>query len=194
MTDERKGQEMTSKAFTQGRAIMRDEEVREWIGFACDCNGCPELVDRIYFDWSNRMTRAMGKAGRAGYVERNGSAVRMWKIKLSVGLFGNAGRDDRYETIVHEVCHVIDDYLHNGWERIEDGHGPRWRAIMRKCGIAPRRYHNVSREGLVKRHLYTCDCGNEFKLSTRMHNSVRRGRRRTCRRCRGYIKYTGKIV
>jgi predicted SprT family Zn-dependent metalloprotease len=179
-----------TRANMQGAAIMADQEVRDWIRFACDCNGCPALADRIDIEWSNRMTRAMGRIGRNGYEDVGG---RRWKMKLSVGLFGNASSEERYNTIIHETCHAIDDYINCGWCSELEGHGEPWRRIMRKCGIEPARYHRVSRSGLVMRHEYECPNGCDvFKLSTRMHNSVKRGRHRVCRKCRSRIKYTGR--
>jgi len=187
---------MTTRANAMGNAIVADKEVREWIEFACECNGCPALAELIDIKWSNRMTRAMGKIGRqrnrtfGGYGD---SGPRRWTMTLSVGLFGNAGSEERQETIVHEACHAIDDYINAGWCREEGGHGEPWRKIMRKCGIEPARYHKVSRAGLVMKHEYTCPNGCAvFKLSSRMHNSIRRGRGRHCTKCKGGITYTGR--
>lgn len=179
-----------TKANMQGAAIMADQEVRDWIKFACDCNNCPALADRIDIEWSNRMTRAMGRIGRNGYEDVGG---RRWKMKLSVGLFGNASSEERYNTIIHEACHAIDDYINAGWCSELEGHGEPWRRVMRKCGIEPARFHRVSREGLVMRHEYECPNGcHVYKLSTRLHNQVRRGRHRLCSKCKTRINYTGR--
>jgi predicted SprT family Zn-dependent metalloprotease len=47
----------------------------------------------------------------------------------------------------------------------------------------------------VKRFIYECpnEC-QEFELSTRMHNSIVRGRHRHCRKCKGPITFTGKVT
>jgi len=173
-------------ARAEGSAIMTNSEIREWIKFACDCNGCPEIADRIETRWSKRMTCAMGLAER----ERGGR----WSIALSVGLFGNATPEERYNTIVHESCHCIRDFKEGTMQSVDEGHDSKWAKLMCACGVKPARYHHVSQKGLIKRYVYVCpnNC-YEFKLSTRMHNEIQRGRCRICRKCKGRLQWTGEI-
>lgn len=173
------------RAQTLGQAIISDKEVAEWVRFACECNGVPDLVERISIRWSTRMTLAMGR------VKRNYTG---WEIALSVGLFNNATTEEQYNTIVHEACHAIDDYVNDGWCNIAGGHGPQWQRIMRNCGIEPTRYHDVSRKGLITRYVYACACGRRFNCSKIIHNKMRRGQSRICTSCKGDIEYTGEIT
>jgi len=173
-----------------GARIMADNEVREWIRFACECNGVDGLEHKIRIEWSNRLTRSMGNCGRDRWSDICG---RSWVVKLSVPLFSRATTEERYNTIIHEVCHAIDDYLNGRMDPLMEGHGPKWQKVMRACGITPTRYHNVDTKGLRNQHEYECPtCGKLFKLSTRLHNQIRRGRNRICLKCRETIKYTGR--
>ena len=176
------------KAQQAGACIMPLVEIREWIRFACECNGCPEIADNIRIVWSNRLKRSMGNCGR----DRQSGLGRSWRIKLSVPIFERAGSEERYKVIVHEACHAIDDYINGRMDPIANGHGPKWQRIMRNCGIEPERYHSIDTSGLVNKHVYVCpNCDKEFRLSTRLHNSSMRGRRRICIKCNVVIRYTG---
>jgi predicted SprT family Zn-dependent metalloprotease len=45
----------------------------------------------------------------------------------------------------------------------------------------------------VVRHEYKCPNGcDEYKLSTRMHNSIRRGNHRICKKCKTRVVYSGR--
>lgn len=161
---------------------MTISEIRAIIRAACEVNGCADLADKIPVKWSNRMTSAMGKASY-----RIGGG---YSITLSAPLFDRASYDERVQTIAHEACHVIDGYIND--RRMS--HGPTWKACMRRAGYAPARCHSVSNAGLVRRYVYVCPNGcSEYRISTRMHNSIERGQHRVCRRCRSTIKYTGQV-
>lgn len=180
---------MSVKAQRAGACIIPRVEIREWIRFACECNGCPELADNIRVVWSNQLKRTMGNCGR----DRQSGFGRFWLIKLSVPIFECASDEERYKVIVHEACHAIDDYINGEFDPIANGHGPKWQRIMRNCGIEPERYHYVDTSGLVNKHVYVCpNCDKEFRLSTRLHNQVRSGRYRICPKCKEIIVYTGR--
>jgi predicted SprT family Zn-dependent metalloprotease len=160
---------------------MTQSEVRGWIRYACDSCGVPELAERIKLVWSRRLTRSKGIASRDKGV---------YTIKLSPELFRRDNEQGNIDTVVHEACHIIEYYKHG-----TGGHGARWERYMRRCGLKPVRCHNVDNTGLVRRYLYECPngCYPEFKLSTRMHNQVRRGQYRLCNRCKSRISWSGRV-
>ena len=164
---------------------MDDAEVREWIRYACDSCGRPEVADEVTIVWSNRMTQVIGVAERS--LDHTG-----FRVKLSVKLFARATHQEQYETIIHETAHILDYYI-NG---VTKPHGPGWAALMVQCGIEPEVYHCVNVDGLTRNYIYTCpnNC-HVFKLSTRRHNAMRRvgGRPRICLTCREKLTWTGKV-
>lgn len=99
------------------------------------------------------------------------------------------------QTIVHEICHRLQKDL---YPNAKQAHGPEWKWIMQKMGKEPLRCHNFdvseAKKNSVKKHIYNCTCGKEFKLSTTMHNKIRRGSTRICMSCRNVINFTGKVV
>jgi len=178
---------MASKAAQKaGNATMAHSEVREWVAYACECNNCPKLIGKIRVEWSNKLTRTMGICRQPG-------RVPYWRITLSAPIFARATTEERYNTIVHETCHAVEGFLFGYVDPQLEGHGPKWRNAMRCCGIEPTRYHHVNTDGLRTRHAYVCPhCRKIFKLSTRLHNQVKRGRHRLCPDCRVRVEYTGR--
>ena len=79
---------------------ITDRHIKEWIRFACERNGVPELAQVILVEWSLRFTRRMGDAT---YSPINYGA----RIRLSIPLWPRASEEDRRETVIHEACHVI---------------------------------------------------------------------------------------
>jgi hypothetical protein len=39
---------------------MCQPHINEWIRFACECNGVPELAQAIVVEWNSRFTRRLG--------------------------------------------------------------------------------------------------------------------------------------
>lgn len=84
-------------------------------------------------------------------------------------------RDFIDNTVPHEVAHNIQFHIHP----TSQAHGYEWKFIMtRVMGILPDRCHSyntlvtsVKRE---TRHIYTCPCQKEFKVSTTTHNRIQK--------------------
>jgi len=159
---------------------MTNNEVREWIQYACDCNGRPDIAASIKLVWSNRMTKSMGIAAKRGGA---------YTIKLSAKLFGRATCEQRRDTVIHEACHVIDGIVN----KVRMSHGRGWKACMVSADCEPSRYHTVSTAGLVRRFVYTCRCDTVFRVTPNMHSKITRGSCRVCKKCKGVIEYTGKV-
>jgi len=158
------------------RSSADDQQIREWIRFACERNDVPELAQMILVEFNTRFTRRLGDGMY--------SPTRMaGRIRLSVPLWPRTSEEDQRNTVVHETCHIIAFY--------KDGnaapHGPEWRAAMRNCGIDPLRTHTVDRTGLARRQrLFTlCDCPKEEKcrIGVRHFNLIQRGAELSCNVC-----------
>jgi SprT protein len=158
------------------RSSNDDQQIREWVRYACECNGVPELSPIIKVEWNTRFTRRMGDGMFS-------PSKMMGRIRLSVPLWGRASEQDRRESVIHEACHVIVFYN----DRNAASHGAEWREAMKRCGVDPQRTHTVDRTGLVrrKRLFVLCNCPKDEKcrIGIRTFNLVRRGAEFQCNVC-----------
>ena len=109
---------------------------------ALEIGGFPvEIAGRIRLESNSRFSRRMGDARCTS----QGQPLIVGVIRLSShALWRCATPEKRRNTVVHELAHVI------AWHKFgrTEGHGPRWKSIMRKLGEAPKRCHTVNREGI----------------------------------------------
>ena len=61
-------------------------------------------------------------------------AIGNMTIFLSELYWPDMSRKDKYETIVHECCHLIDAYER---DIIKNPHGPTWFSLMERLGVNP---------------------------------------------------------
>jgi predicted SprT family Zn-dependent metalloprotease len=162
---------------------MTNKTVRELIRFACECNGCPEVTNLIWFEWSNRMTVTMGTA-------RGGPEIG-YRIKLAARVFAIISEEEQRDTVIHETCHIIDGYTN----KRAMSHGEGWKDAMRRAGLEPRRIYEAGDNSLVKRFIYSCPnkCRDTYRLSTVIHNRINRGRLRICAKCNSQLSFTGQV-
>jgi predicted SprT family Zn-dependent metalloprotease len=159
---------------------MTETEVREWIAITCAVCDAPELAGAIDLGWNRRFTARLGDA--------RWSAGR-GEVRLSVPLWPKASRAEQEETVVHEVCHVVAAYRFGPGQ----GHGPRWRALMARCGYPEaRRCHTVDRAAILARRAARrvpalCGCPRGVLLSSVQARRLRRGWRYPCLRCEAWI-------
>lgn len=157
-----------------------NDPIRESIEAACRACGVPELSGRIRVSWSGRFVARMGDA-RWDTVRGAGL------IRLSRPLWPQASPEEQRETVVHEACHVIADYLYRG----KQGHGPGWRRMMALCGYpAAQRCHSVNREAIQQRRerrrvevRVRCGCAEGVALGPVQARRLRTGAVYHCRRC-----------
>ena len=102
------------------------DKITEWMKFACDCVGFAGFDRQIAVFWSKLFTRTIGVADWGLRV-----------IRLSVSLWKQMTTEQRRETIIHEVCHILCGNILCSVEK--ESHGPNWQAFMRKCGLKPSR-------------------------------------------------------
>jgi SprT protein len=94
------------------------------------------------------------------------------------------------DTVAHEVAHLV---CFACFGRVRP-HGPEWRHVMRRFGIAePRRCHDYDLPADTarrqRRWFYECGC-RLHPLSTTRHNRIQRGLARYhCRRCGEALRF-----
>ena len=168
-----------------------NQHIREWVWFACDCNGVPELAQAVIVEWNPRFAARLGDGSY--------SVISMEaKIRLSSSpLWARASEKDRRETVIHEACHVIVKYRHGPFVR---DHGLEWRQAMENCGVEPLRTHSVDRTGLARRQrrfiLHQCpNRGVEHKcrISLREFHLLEKGIEFWCKRCGIHITESSLI-
>lgn len=98
------------------------------------------------------------------------------------------------ETIPHEVAHLHVLWCHRARRHKPRPHGPEWQALMRDCfQLEPKRCHDYPARparNVPRKHLYRCAC-REHRLTSIMHNRIRRVGGAACRSCRTPLSYHG---
>lgn len=154
------------------------EDVLNWTLDTLAALGVTDLP--VDVEWNDRFTRRLGDARYKPDCSR---------VRFSAPLWPRASEKERYETVVHEVCHIV-AYHQNRGRRIEP-HGWEWQCLMIKCGVEPERCHNVDRTGLARTRKTAsawCNC-MEHKITPQMAGRIRFGEtRRICKRCRGILQ------
>jgi SprT protein len=151
-----------------------------------------DLLEVLRIEWNSRFTRRLGEA-QYSYLQKrpdvfnmSGKSEPTAAVRLSVPLWERASEADRHETVVHEVCHLVD--CHEAFLANRPNgkpHGVMWQRLMRRCGVEPRTYHNVDRTGLKRRQRrYPATCGcREVLLSGVRVSRMRRGAEYRCTKC-----------
>ena len=159
------------------------EDVSRWVAETKTRLGHSEMNIRV--EWSTRLTNAMGKA----FCPRVLGMPQ--RIKLSTQIWPRASHEERRQTTIHEVCHIIayhEALLNN--IRINP-HGYEWEVLMRRCGVPPERCHEVNLLGIGNRtHVAKCAC-SEHAITTRIANAIRNGSSRHCSRCKTTLTLDG---
>lgn len=113
------------------------------------------LLATLQVEWNARFTWKMGDA----------CYLPTPRIRLSAPLWPLADEAERRETVIHEVCHVVDRHLASidpTYQR-SGHHGFSWRVLMSKCGAKGDRCHSVKRPPEMRRKRatkveMTCGC------------------------------------
>jgi SprT protein len=152
-----------------------------WVRFACERNGVPELAQAVVVEWNPRFTRRMGDGMYCPLTYRA-------RIRLSLPLWPRCSEKDRRETVIHEACHVIVKYRFT-FSLVKD-HGAEGRQAMRNYGVEPLRTHTVDRSGLARRQrrLILLGCpnqgiGQKCRMRVREYNQVQQGAELYCKKC-----------
>lgn len=140
---------------------------------------------------------------QSGLTARCGDAryqhnIRTATIRISSDLWPYATMEQREQTMFHEVCHIVDNYLASvtplylknlNQERTgrRDSHGPTWAALMRKAGKSPDRLADVKRPASMRktytRYTLTCGCRSGTISANKMTRMRNNGDILICNRC-----------
>lgn len=139
---------------------MNLQEAMDLVADALKSLNRSDLLPHVRLEWNNRYTRCMGT-----YAPNTG------KIELSQKLFARATVEQQRQTIIHELCHMVVDWMtyRAGKPRVPP-HGALWKRQMVLCGLKPARCHTVDRTGLrrsVTRYKITCGCPTRSYLVTK---------------------------
>ena len=125
--------------------------------------------------------------------------------------------------IVHIYYHILLSSVATEYPYKINAHGKEWKSLARHLGAIPSSRHkgttitqeevkalelfyrengngkekvpSLNRVKPKKRFVYGCGCSDDkFKVSTRMHNNMRRGQVRYCKICSQYVVFSGKMV
>jgi SprT protein len=146
----------------------------------CDVSRTNLIVN---VEFNNRFTRRLGDARVTQIVPGHYQGT----IRLSAPLWMRATATERFETIVHECCHLVQRYteMSQGLVR-SDSHGKFWQNLMKECGVKPTRCHKVDRTGLkrtVRRVRAYCACAQGHMITKNRRTKMMRGHSYSCKRC-----------
>ena len=140
--------------------------------------GCP-LTIRVEWNKSKRV------AGDAWYIAR--------RIRFSTVAWEHMVEQERWNTVVHEVCHIVSDY--QAGYRVKP-HGIEWKNLMVRCGADPKRTWKPSesfykaghgRKQHIRAALTVCGCG-EHPITKNRFTRMRNGAQYRCKTCRQVLR------
>lgn len=175
-------------------AFRHSVDIQKWIDETLQKLGCFGSF-RLHWEWNESFIRRMGDAARMPPLKITVKPLERFRVRFSTPLWPRASAEDRRETVIHEVCHVVDMWRSLSdptWQR--DGkHGASWRKLMRECGVEPKRCHSVDRTGLpgVRRAPRTqvyCGCPNGLTLAPIQYGKLQRGAKYRCRKCKQHLR------
>jgi predicted SprT family Zn-dependent metalloprotease len=165
--------------------------------------GVPQLKGLTHIEFNPRFTRRAGdaKLSRRGMWEGN-----IWvnkhsgKIRLGTKYFSVASDEDKMQTVVHEACHIANDYMfhtNTQWRNVEydikqeratDGHGPGWAKLMGRMGLPANRFHCMNVVQFKTYFHYSCPCGEwKFNFTTqRAGRQINGTNSYCCPKCKAY--------
>jgi len=161
---------------------MLNTDEKKWLAEARETVGCTFanfdlcfLVDDIYVSFNDRFT---SKGGDANFTKK--------RIRLSLPLWSRMSEKERYETTVHETCHIV---VRQKYGYRVKPHGHEWKMAMLQSGINPERCHNVDLTGLRQRRPRfpaQCACRTHLITSIKM-NRILQGRNYMCIYCHSFL-------
>jgi SprT protein len=157
--------------------------VEEHIGTTCLALGVPQLADEIEWSWNKRLTRAIARAH-----------FRTNHIELSALLFPLLTVDDRKDTIIHEVCHLVAHHIHGPGIR---HHGREWKSLMIEAGGRPlARSKSIEGADLFRRGparvTFFCAC-REHAVTAYRAAKIERGSVFVCTRCKSALSKSPSV-
>lgn len=145
------------------------------------------LAKQIGIQWSTRMTRKMGEATE--FENPNSCPLKTkYLLKFSIIFWVHATPEERKETVIHEMAHVLCFHL---YPNMKIYHGAEWLEIMGKFG-----YKDASKYTTVKipekfqpkRFSVKCGC-REHQVTIKIINQMKKGITYRCSVCKGLIVF-----
>lgn len=137
-----------------------------WKEFFSAYNAFPEIV------WMN--TRSRRVAGTANRGTK--------KISINPHYYRTYGFEGMKETMIHELCHVIQFVL---YPKAKQAHGPEWKRIMMNFGYAPDTCHTMAlpkierspkyvpqKKNKKTRYVYTDQTGKIYHFTKKSHERI----------------------
>lgn len=182
--------------------MLSNKEIEQWVMYALDCCGRRELFPILEFNYRHNMTKNLGTARYSSNWGRPRGI-----IALSRDWFKVLPEQEKIDTVIHEVCHIVTDVdLLNSsgrsayeWSiamrenRRKKGHCRLWASYMDKCGLPSRSCYvgDVKLETLTPGY---CLC-KEWKLTKQRAGRIRNGTNSYfCRVCKGTITLKPKLA
>lgn len=165
--------------------------------------GREDLIELLWIDWKSRFTSRMGDALYASADQRvrrsserfrvNGTVCR---VRFSVPLWPRATDEERKQTVIHEICHLVAAHeAHLAGRKVSSSHGREWKAVMRRAGVTPKRCHNVSTKGLGRKTIPAkCACGEHYVTPLVAGRIIVLQRTYTCGRCHSQVLVNSEKV
>lgn len=155
--------------------------------------GREDLLPALWIEWKNSFTARLGDAcyvaaGRPcrRSTERYRVGGLVARVRFSVPLWARASQDERDETVVHEIAHIVAAHeAALAGTTVSSSHGIEWKRVMLRAGRTPRRCHNIDRTGLARSKKtipVRCSCG-ESHVTPLVAGRILNGSAYGCRRC-----------
>lgn len=156
-------------------------EIRQWALDALTKIGREDLKGKLRIDWNTRYTRCMGTY-----------SPTVGQIELSTQLFRRATTEQRKQTVVHELCHMVVDFsTRRVFLPAPPPHGTLWQRTMRLAGMVPTRCHKVDRTGLKRKNAtVSVKCGCPVKTISKCRaTKMYKGTLYKCGHCTQIIRF-----
>lgn len=162
-------------------------QAAEWALQTLHTLGRQDLIPALHIEWKIRLTSSMGdaiyiwcdanggdfpsnamwllkKRQYSRFLTMDNTILRAVRVRFSIPLWPRATERERYETVVHEICHLVSchEAMLSGKCKIKP-HGREWKMAMIRAGVSPRRCHRINSSGLGQKKIpCTCGCGDHF--------------------------------
>lgn len=138
---------------------------------------CKNLIGKIKIEFNGRFTQRLGDA-------RYNPKSKKGEIRFSRPLWPRTDDTERYNTIVHEVCHIVTHKLHGYAAK---AHGREWKDLMILCGVKPDRCHNVPVDHRFQQRVSAwCEC-QEHLITKNKRTRIINGQLYFCRTCDSFL-------
>jgi len=190
---------------TKGNDIATHEDrvqASQWALETLRALGREDLIDHLTVEWSTRFTSRLGDAlyidiiaipswrKLAKKYDRNAIDGKVCRLRFSAPIWPRADETERYETVVHEVAHLVTSHEAALVGRNKpQSHGYEWESVMRRAGVSPKRTHSVDVKGLKgKKKTDVAHCGcKDHAITPAMGKKISDGALYMCRSCKRYL-------